>query len=127
MAISLNNHESRIKALEDKQVSNQTIFKTILNKNADNWSGTQTVTEPITNFDLVMYYVAGDDRQWRHFTFHIVKEIMSQLNGNSFLVTPISDGSHIVWTSATQFRVVKEGTWLFKVIGVKLPNTLYNL
>lgn len=124
MAISLNNHESRIKALENKQISNQTIIKKIFNGNTT--GGNITLSESANNFDLMIVLGLSDMRDFGNFFISPTK-----INPNVKRWRIWLDDARCweaQWNSdRTQLITGHENAVIHSIYGIKFPNTLYNL
>lgn len=125
MAISLNNHESRIKALEDKQVQNKTQITKL-------WSGSLgtgniTLSQSIDNFDMIVGYGASDSGDDRFFTVLIPKWVSGTTYRYKLLTADGFYWNVKVGSNRTTLTVVQENCIAYGVLGIKFPNTLYNL
>lgn len=127
MSISLNNHESRIKALENK-ANNGSVRVTKLA------SGSGGLSEPITNFDIVQIRTSerAADGWGNSFCCIVVASysIGDAINMGNGIVGEGNSGAQIKFTSSTSIGVIQStyGTSINGVWGLKLYyNFSYNI
>lgn len=122
---TLNNHATRITALENKQSSTQTVFKRLLTINAGAKSSF-VLSESIDNYDMIVVEGASDNLTYRMLSVHIPSNIVTN-QSYRFWGTDAIYWHVKVASDRKTFTTLEENSYLYRVIGIKFPNTLYNL